>query len=76
MKNIVITTVRENYIVVAADTERFGVGEILFEGNCFRECFDWVKRQTGKTSLSLRGWMSSLYTDRNGETFPTRIEVI
>ena len=75
MTNIRIIVKGENYIVVVADSERFGKNEIMYEGNCFRECFNYIKRETGRDSLTLNGTLASLCEDRKGETFPSYMEV-
>lgn len=76
MKNIRIEYVRENYIVVKADTERFGKNEVMFEGNTFNQCFEYCKRELGKDKLSLSSSIIlGAYTDREGRTFPLYMEV-
>ncbi len=70
MKNIVIEVKRDNYIVVIADTERFG-REVMFEGNTFKQCFDYLKRELGVEHLYLRASLSwECYTDREERVFP------
>lgn len=77
MKNIRIEVKAENYITVTADTERFGPDEILFEGNTFSQCFEFIKRETGLDTLPLRsGFLFETYTDRAGRSFPWYMEVI
>ena len=77
MDNIQIEVRSENYIVVLADTERFGKGEVMFEGNTFDQCFDYIKKETGKDEVSLRSYMiEALYTDRLGRTFPDWMMVV
>ena len=44
MQNIRIEVLRDNYIVVKADTLRFGNNEIMFEGNTFDDCFEYIKK--------------------------------
>ena len=76
MKNICIEAKRPDYIVVIADTERFGNHEVMFEGNTFDQCFDYIKRETGRKEVHLQSWL--LYepvTDREGRTFPWYMEV-
>jgi len=76
MTNIEIEVMRENYVIVRGDSPRFGRGEILFEGNTFDECFDYVKRETGRDNLMVTGRLvDGLYADRNGRTFPTFMRV-
>lgn len=76
MKNIRIEYVRENYIVVKADTERFGKNEVMFEGNTFNQCFEYCKRELGKDKLCLSSSiLFEAYTDREGRTFPWYMEV-
>ena len=77
MKNFRIEALRNNYMVVKADSERFGKQEIMFEGNTFNQCFEYIKRVTGKVKLNLQSYL--LYepiTDREGRTFPWLLEVL
>ena len=77
MTNIEIEVMRADYIIVRADTPRFGRGEIMFEGNTFDGCFDYVKRETGRDKLSLSGCIADgIFTDRVGRSFPTHMRVI
>lgn len=69
--NFTIEAYRSDYMVVKADSERFGSQEIVFEGNTFNQCFDFIRRETGKEKLD---WTSMLIfepiTDREGRCFP------
>ena len=77
MTNIEIEVMRENYIVVRADSPRFGRGEILFEGNTFDQCFDYVKRETGREKLSLSSRLAyGVYIDWQGRAFPPFMRVL
>lgn len=77
MKNIEIEVMRENYIVVRADTERFGKNEVMYEGNTFDQCFDYIKRETGRGDVLLQSRIAyGVYTDRTGRTFPPFMRVI
>lgn len=80
MKNIRIEVKAENYITVTADTKRFGKDEVMFEGNTFRQCFDYIKRALGmnpEARLRISTYLIyAPYTDRMGETFPWYMEVI
>lgn len=76
MKNITITVERDNYIVVTADTERFGKNEVMFEGNTFNQCFDYIKRELGVDRLYFSSYMClGAYTDRDGRCFPCEMWV-
>lgn len=76
MRNIRIEVKRENYIVVVADSLRFGKNEIMFEGNTFSECFDYVKRETNKQKLWLNSrFIYDTYKDREGRIFPVFMQV-
>lgn len=75
MDNIRIIVERKDYIIVRADTSRFGINAIMFEGNNFDQVFDYIKRETGKESLQLVGNLASLHTDRCGRTFPAYMVV-
>ena len=77
MHNFNIEAWRSDYMIVKADSERFGNQEIVFEGNTFDQCFDYIKRETGKDKLYLRSYL--LYepiTDRNGKCFPCVFQVL
>ena len=84
MENIKIEARRVNeedkttdYIVVIADTERFGIQEVMFEGNTFDQCFDYIKRELGVSRVPLRTYsMFETYTDREGRTFPWTMDVV
>ena len=75
MKNIKVVVLDKDYIVVKADTERFGDDEIMYEGNTFKECFEYITRETGWKSLKTRGTLASLIKDRTGDIRPSYIEV-
>ena len=44
MKNIKIERIRRGYWIVKADTKRFGIQEIMFEGHNRDLCRDYVRR--------------------------------
>jgi hypothetical protein len=76
MKDIRIEVRDNNYIVVTATTSRFGKNAVMFEGNTFDQCFDYVKRETGQESLQLSSYLClGSYTDREGRTFPSEMSV-
>ena len=71
MENIRIEVKADNYIVVIADTKRFGNNEVMFEGNTFDQCFDYIKRELGIDEVYLTAYLCyESYTDREGRTFP------
>lgn len=77
MRNIKIEVMDENYIVVRADTERFGPGEVMAECNTFDQAFDYIKRETGAEKVNLSACLADgLYTDRAGRSFPCYMNVI
>lgn len=77
MENIRIQVLRENYIVVTADTDRFGNGEVMFEGNTFDQCFDYIKREAGFDRIPFAACLSDgVYTDRTGRCFPCDMDVL
>ena len=77
MKNIEIEVMRENYIVVRADTARYGTNAVMFEGNTFDQCFDYIKRETGRGNVLFQSRLAyGAYTDRTGRTFPLFMRVI
>ena len=66
-----------DYIVVVADTERFGKNEVMFEGNTWNQCFNYIKRELGIERVPLRTYvMFDGYTDREGRTFPWEMSVV
>lgn len=79
MENIIIEVLDDNYIVVIATTKRFGKNEIMFEGNTFDQCFEYIRRELGlmeKQGLRLRSMLIyEPYTDRNGKTLPCYIHI-
>lgn len=77
MKNIRIIAHDSMHIEVIADSKRFGENEIMFQSGSFRECFDYIKRETGKDNLRLRGsCLASLLRDWTGKEYPSYMEVI
>lgn len=77
MKNIRIEMKSKNHIVVIADTKRLGKNEVMFEGDTFNQCFDYVKRETGRESLRLEGAIADgCVADREGRTFPAFMKVL
>lgn len=76
MRNVMIQVKKKDYIVVTADTERFGDNEVMYEGNTFTQCFDYCKRELGLKKLRLRSYVSEPYVDRDGRAFPARMEVL
>lgn len=75
MRNIRIEFKTPIYIIVRADTNRFGDNAIMYEGNTFRGCFDYIERETGLDSLILTGTIASRVTDWKGETYPSYMRV-
>lgn len=76
MKNIRIITHDSMHIEVIADTERFGKDEIMFQSGSFQECFNYIKRETGKEKFYLSGKLSTLLQDYTGKCYPSYMEVI
>lgn len=77
MWNIFIEVTCDNYIVVIADSERFGKEEVMFEGFTFNQCFNYLKRELGVDRLSLRaGMLMETYTDKDGRTFPIQMRCV
>lgn len=76
MNNFRIEAQRSDYMIVRADSERFGKQEIVFEGNTWNQCFDYIKRETGKERLSLQSlFLYEPIIDREGRSFPWYIKV-
>lgn len=76
MKNIRIIAHDSMHIEVLADTKRFGEDAIMFQSGSFRECFDYIKRETGKDKLRLSGCLVALMRDWTGAEYPSYMEVI
>lgn len=65
------------YIQVKADTKRFGTQEVMFEGNTFDQCFDYIKRELGIDRVRLSScFIFEAVTDREGRSFPCYMEVL
>ena len=80
MTNITIEVRDRDYIVVCADTERFGNGEVMCECNTFDQCFDYIRRELGMNKDE-RVKVSSYffyepYTDRAGKCLPCWMKVL
>lgn len=76
MKNIRIIAHDSMHIEVIADSKRFGENTIMFQSGSFRECFDYIKRETGKDNLKLSGCLVSLLRDWTGKEYPSYMEVL
>ena len=79
MKNVRIIAHRdkENYIVVEADSERFGKDAVMFEGNTFEQCCDYIRRTFRTNRFKLTSYaVVPLYTDRNGQTLPWILNIV
>lgn len=81
MKNIRIVVSHPDHenssILVKADSERFGIDAIMFEGISFDECLDYVRRETGRNHFQLQAFsMMATYTDYKGKTLPWIMNVI
>ena len=75
--NFRIEALRDNYMIVKADSERFGKQEVMFEGNTFTQCFDYIKKITGKDKLQLRSYfIYAPVKDREGRCFPWLMDVL
>ena len=77
MSNIRIIAHDSMHIEVIADSKRFGKDTIMFQSGSFRECFDYIKRETGKEKLRLCGsCLASLLCDWTGKEYPAYMEVL
>jgi hypothetical protein len=70
MTNIEIIFSDETHITVYADTERFGAREIMCQCGSFREAYDFIKRETGRDSLTLSGCVVDSVVDWTGMVRP------
>lgn len=69
MENIRISVTDNHTIVVKADTKRFGKDAIMYEGINFMECFDYVRRATGKNNFQIKHFsFAEPFTDHTGRT--------
>lgn len=76
MNNIRVIVKGDNYIVVKADSKRFGNDAIMFEGNTFNQCFNYIRRVCHVDRFSLSSYMMvAPYTDREGRTLPWIMDV-
>lgn len=71
MENIRVIARDDKHIEVIADSKRFGKDEIMFQAGSFRECFDYIKRETGREKLWLTGIFASCIEDWTGEIQPS-----
>lgn len=76
MKKIRICVLDQNYIVVKANTKRFGPHAIVYEGNTFAECFKWIMKVTGRIVDGYEGKTGRYYRDRTGLELPTEMRVL
>ncbi len=77
MMNVRIVVKDENYIVVISDSKRFGMDAVMFEGNSFDQCFDYIKKETGAKEVHMTAYLTDgYYKDREGRTFPNYMKVI
>ena len=76
MKNITIAVTDNNIIVVRADTKRFGIGAILFEGYTFMQCCEYIRKMCRTNHFKLNSWSTcKTYTDPDGRTMPIVLNV-
>lgn len=77
MKNIRIVATDNRTIVVKADTERYGKNAIMFEGNTFMQCCDYIRRVTKNNHFKLQSFSCvKTFTDTDGRTMPWIMDVI
>lgn len=62
MKNIRINNPRKNYYTVVADTDEFGINEVMFEGISLEECIAYIKANTKAQKKPL--WAVGVETER------------
>lgn len=62
MKNIRINNPRKNYYTVVADTDEFGINEVVFEGISLEECIAYIKANTKAQKRPL--WAVGVETER------------
>lgn len=78
IKNVRVVAIRDkaSYIVVKADTKRFGNDAVMFEGNTFEQCFDYIRRTFRTDYFKLSSYaVVPNYTDREGNTLPWILNV-
>lgn len=69
MENIRIAVTSNKTIIVKADSERFGKDAIMFESTKFMECFDYIRRATGKDHFQIKHLATVRpFTDTDGRT--------
>ena len=62
-------TAHDGSIVVRADSDRFGKNAVVFQDISFMNCFDYIRRATGKDHFQIRFLSTSApYTDFDGRT--------
>ena len=81
MKNIRIVVKNpeeaNSSVLVEADSKRYGRGAIMFEGICFEECLDYIRRATRRDHFKLESYsVVPLYTDYKGKRLPWIMNVV
>lgn len=76
MKNIRIMVTDNKTILVKADTERYGKDAIMFEGNTFMQCCDYIRKATKNNHFKLSSYACvKMFTDTEGRTMPSILSV-
>lgn len=79
LKNVRIIAYRDrkNYIVVKADSKRFGKDVVMFEGNTFEQCCEYIRNTFRTNHFQLQSYsVVPMYTDRTGKTLPWIMDVV
>ena len=69
MKNFRVAVTDNNTIVVRADSTRYGRDAIVYEGHTFLQCFDYIRRTSGKSHFQIKHLSTvAPFTDAEGRT--------
>lgn len=69
MDNIRLVVKDDHSILVKADSRRFGKDAIMYEDISFMNCFDYIRRATGKNHFQIKHYsVVEPFTDSTGRT--------
>lgn len=69
MENIRVAVTSNNTIIVKADSKRFGKDAIMYEDHTFMNCFDYIRKATGKDHFQIKHLaFVKPFTDTDGRT--------
>lgn len=76
MRNIRIAVEDSGTIAVIADTKEHGRNAVVYEGQTFRQCCDYIREKCRRNNFRLvSASCMRKYTDAEGETMPWVMDV-